>query len=206
MESMPMLKLRYFAAPNVLALAAKRSKSRHSEFLRTGRIIRQEDDWLANEKRYLTHEEVAARTAARLTAAGENTYDRLNNFHRSVRFPKIIFHKTLNEIPHLGYCHVTAARTNFAQYADVKWSFYIANFHADIGGEESFFEHVTPRYGRMYFAVALKPDDEKRRMTIDRSIRDDGLLFRTTDPKVAMRNVLLLGAQKPALREIIARM
>ncbi|HBF30119.1 DUF6656 family protein [Rhizobium sp.] len=201
-----MLKLRYFSAPNPLALAAKRAKSRHSEFLRTGKIIRREDDWVSDEKRYLTPEEVAARTAARLATAGENTYERLNGFHRSVRFPKIIFQKTLNEIPHLGYCHVTAARTNFAQYADVKWSFYIANFNADIGGEESFFEHVTPRYGRMYFAVALKPDQEKRRMTIDRSIREDGLLFRTSDPKVAMRNVLLLGAQKPALREIIARM
>lgn len=199
-----MSKLRYFAAPNALTLAKKRAKNSHSEFLRTGRIIRHQDDWLADEKRYLTHEEVAARTAKRLEAAGETTYERLNAAHRAIRFPKAIFQKTLSEIPHLGYCHVTAARTNFANYADVKWSFYIANFNAEIGGEESFFEHITPQYGRMYFAVALKPDQGKRQMTIDRSIREDGLLFRTTDPKVALKNVLMLGAKNPTLRQIIA--
>jgi hypothetical protein len=199
-----MSKLRYFAAQNPLVLAAKRAKNGHSEFLRTGKIIRRQDDWVADEKRYLTHEEVAERTAKRLEAAGETTYERLNAAHRAIRFPKAVFQKTLIDIPHLGYCHVTAARTNFANYADVKWSFYIANFNAKIGGEESFFEQITPHYGRMYFAIALKPDTGNRQMTIDRSIRDNGLLFRTTDPKVALKNVLLLGAQNPALREIIA--
>jgi hypothetical protein len=200
-----MSKLRYFAAPNPIALIKKRAKNAHSEFLRTGKIIRQQEDWLSDEKRYLTYEEVAERTAKRLEAAGEKTYERINTVHRAIRFPKAVFQKTLSDIPHLGYCHVTAARTSFANYADVKWSFYIANFHAEIGGEESFFENITPHYGRMYFAVALKPDTEKRKMAIDRSIREDGLLFRTTDPKVALKNVLMLGAQQPALREIIAQ-
>ena len=39
----------------------------------------------------------------------------------------------------------------------VSWGFYIANFSADISGEEHFFSHVSPGYSRMYFAVAMKP-------------------------------------------------
>ncbi|BCH53465.1 hypothetical protein GOZ89_21440 [Agrobacterium vitis] len=201
-----MSKLRYYAAPKTPALENKRPKAAHSEFLRTGKIIRDEDDWLADEKRYLTHEEVAVRTAKRLEAAAETTHQRINGFHKSIRFPKLLFHQTLQDIPHLGYCHVTASRSNFAQYADVKWAFYFANFNAEVGGEDSFFRKITPQYGRMYFAVALKPDKAKREMTVDRSIREDGLLFRTSDPKVALKNVLLLGARTSALRKIIASM
>ncbi|KAA3519853.1 hypothetical protein GOZ90_00020 [Agrobacterium vitis] len=201
-----MSKLRYYAAPKTPALENKRPKAAHSEFLRTGKIIRDEDDWLADEKRYLTHEEVAVRTAKRLEAAAETTHQRINGFHKSIRFPKLLFHQTLQDIPHLGYCHVTASRSNFAQYADVKWAFYFANFNAEVGGEDSFFQKITPQYGRMYFAVALKPDKAKREMTVDRSIREDGLLFRTSDPKVALKNVLLLGARTSALRKIIASM
>ncbi|MVA26015.1 DUF6656 family protein [Agrobacterium vitis] len=201
-----MSKLRYYAAPKTTALENKRPKAAHSEFLRTGKIIRDEDDWLADEKRYLTHEEVAERTAKRLEAAAETTHQRINGFHKSIRFPKLLFHQTLQDIPHLGYCHVTASRSNFAQYADVKWAFYFANFNAEVGGEDSFFQKITPQYGRMYFAVALKPDKAKREMTVDRSIREDGLLFRTSDPKVALKNVLLLGARTSALRKIIASM
>ncbi|MGV1824837.1 DUF6656 family protein [Agrobacterium vitis] len=201
-----MSKLRYYAAPKTPALENKRPKAAHSEFLRTGKIIRDEDDWLADEKRYLTHEEVAVRTAKRLEAAAETTHQRINGFHKSIRFPKLLFHQTLQDIPHLGYCHVTASRSNFAQYADVKWAFYFANFNAEVGGEDSFFQKITPQYGRMYFAVALKPDRAKREMAVDRSIREDGLLFRTSDPKVALKNVLLLGARTSALRKIIASM
>ncbi|MCM2440790.1 hypothetical protein GOZ78_16440 [Agrobacterium vitis] len=201
-----MSKLRYYAAPKTTALENKPPKAVHSEFLRTGKIIRDEDDWLADEKRYLTHEEVAVRTARRLEAAAETTHQRINGFHKSIRFPKLLFHQTLQDIPHLGYCHVTASRSNFAQYADVKWAFYFANFNAEVGGEDSFFQKITPQYGRMYFAVALKPDKAKREMTVDRSIREDGLLFRTSDPKVALKNVLLLGARTSALRKIIASM
>ena len=118
----------------------------------------------------------------------------------------MIFHKTLDDSPHLGYCHVTAARTNFAQYADVKWAFYIANFFAEIGGTEQFFEQIRQSYTRMYFAVAIKPETEQKAMVVDRSIRDNGLLFRTHDPKEALRNVLMLGARDTEIRKIIAKL
>lgn len=201
-----MSKLRYYAAPKLPVAEAKPSKAIHSEFLRTGKIIRDDDDWVASEKRYLSYEEVAERTGRRLQAAADTTHQRINGVHKSIRFPKLLFHQTLSDIPHLGYCHVTASRANFADYADVKWAFYFANFNAEIGGEESFFKRITPQYGRMYFAVALKPDRVKREMVVDRSIREDGLLFRTSDPKVALKNVLLLGARTSALRKIIASM
>lgn len=205
-QSVKMQKLRYYAAPKAETKAPPPAKAVHSEFLRTGRISRSREDWLPDERRYLTYEEVAARTGRRLERAAETTHDRINSFHRSIKFPKIIFHRTLNNSPHLGYCHVTAARTNFAQYADVKWAFYIANFLADIGGEEVFFEQIKQNYGRMYFAVAIKPEAETKAMTIDRSFRDNGLLFQTVDPKEALRNVLMLGARDAELRKIIAKL
>ncbi|MCM2294540.1 hypothetical protein NAC44_19615 [Allorhizobium sp. BGMRC 0089] len=199
-----MSKLRYYAASAVETAKAKLPKAVYTEFLRTGRILRDEEDWLAEEKRYLTYEEVAERTGKRLEAAGERTHNRINSAHRAIKLPKILFHRTLEEMPHLGYCHVTASRTSFARYADVKWSFYIANFNAEIGEDDSFFTRVTPRYGRMYFAVALKPDADRRAMVIDRSIRSDGLLFRTSDPQEALKKVLMLGAKNDMLRKIIA--
>ena len=101
---------------------------------------------------------------------------------------------------------MTAARTNFAQYADVKWAFYIANFFAELGGEDVFFEQIKQNYGRMYFAVAIKPEAENKSMTIDRSFRDNGLLFQTIDPKEALRNVLMLGARNAELRKIIGKL
>ncbi|MGG7516483.1 DUF6656 family protein [Allorhizobium undicola] len=201
-----MSKLRYYAAPKAEDQAPRLPKAIHSEFLRTGKIMRDSEDWLADEKRYLTYEEVATRTGKRLEAAGETTHQRINSFHKAIRFPKVVFHRTLDGIPHLGYCHVTAARSSFHDYADVPWAFYIANFNADIGGEEGFFKRITPQYGRMYFAVALKPDPKQRQMVIDRSIRDNGLLFQTADPMQALKNVLLLGARTSALRKIIASM
>lgn len=200
-----MQKLRYFAANKPDPKAAVSPKAVHTEFLRTGRISRQREDWLAEERRYLTYEEVAARTGRRLEAAGETTHKRINGFHRSIQFPKMVFHKTLDNSPHLGYCHVTAARTNFAKYADVKWAFYIANFFAEVGGEQ-FFEHIRPNYARMYFAVAIHPDKETRSMAIDRSVRQNGLLFRTHDPKEALKNVLMLGTSNDDLRKIIAKL
>ncbi|MDQ0455049.1 DUF6656 family protein [Rhizobium paknamense] len=201
-----MSKLRYYAVAKTEEPAKRLPKGIHTEFLRTGKIIRDQEDWLADEKRYLTYEEVAARTGQRLEAAGETTHQRINSFHKAIRFPKVVFHRTLQDIPHLGYCHVTAARSSFADYADVPWAFYIANFNAELGGEEAFFKRITPQYGRMYFAVALKPDPKLRQMVIDRSIRDGGLLFRTSDPMQALKNVLLLGARTSALRKIIASM
>ena len=201
-----MQKLRYYAAPKAETKAPPSSKAVHSEFLRTGRISRNREDWLSDERRYLTYEEVAARTGRRLERAAETTHDRINGFHHSIKFPKIIFHRTLSDSPHLGYCHVTAARTNFAQYADVKWAFYIANFFAELGGGELFFDHIKQNYGRMYFAVAIKPEAENKVMTIDRSIRDNGLLFQTIDPKEALRNVLMLGARNAELRKIITKL
>ena len=205
-QSVEMQKLRYYAAPKAEAKTAPSSRAVHTEFLRTGRISRSREDWLPDERRYLSYEEVAARTGRRLEKAAETTHERINAFHQSVKFPKIIFHRTLNDSPHLGYCHVTAARTNFAQYADVKWAFYIANFFAELGGEDVFFEQIKQNYGRMYFAVAIKPEAENKSMTIDRSFRDNGLLFQTIDPKEALRNVLMLGARNAELRKIIGKL
>ncbi|HWU64019.1 MAG TPA: DUF6656 family protein [Ensifer sp.] len=177
----------------------------HSEFLRTGRIIRPGDTWVEEEKRYLTYQEVAAITGKRLERAGETTHERLNGFHRAIQFPKLIFHRTLAAAPHLGYCHVTASKTKFAEYDDVTWGFYIANFLADIGTSESFFEHINPRQGRMYFAVAMATDKsgDKPKLAINTAVRGNGLLFRTHDPKQAMKNVLMLGARSEQLRAII---
>lgn len=196
-----MLKFRYYASKKNDAPAPV--KAAHSEFLRTGRISRRREDWLADERRYLTHEEVAERTGRKLEAAGETTHERINGFHRAIRFPKLVFHRTLENQPHLGYCHVTAARTSFARYADVNWAFYLTNFFADIGGTEQFFERIRPDFSRMYFAVAIQPDRDSRSMAIDRSIRDNGVLFHTRDPKEALKNVLMLGARDVELRKII---
>lgn len=207
-------------------------KAVHTNFLRTGRIARPEE-WVKEERRFLTHEEVAERTGRRLENAGRKTHQRLNRFHTDIRFPKIIFHKTLAQAPHLGYTHVTASKTDFADHKDVTWGFYIANFSAEIGGDLTddqlagtstdkavemttgqvadgpagvqFFHHVRPGYSRMYFAVAMKTelDGDKRQRVINRDIRDNGVLFRTADPMVALKNVLMLGARNAELRKIV---
>jgi hypothetical protein len=175
----------------------------HSEFLRTGRIQRPE--WVQPTRRRLSVEEVAERTGRILTHAGETTLDRINGFHRAIRFPKAIFYRVFDEIPHLGYCHVTTASTSFAAREKVNWSFYIANFTSDISETYPFFERIQGRRGRMYFAVAFEkaPGDTFR---IDRSIRKNGLLFRTDDPQEALRNVLMLGAPTGALRALVKTM
>jgi hypothetical protein len=177
----------------------------HSQFLRTGRIDRNQDNWHEEEKRFLTHEEVARITGKRLQRAGETTHERLNGFHRAIQFPKLIFHKTLAAAPHLGYCHVTASKTKFADYDDVTWGFYIANFLSEIGDSEEFFKHIDSRQGRMYFAVAMTAEKsgDKQQLIINKTVRGNGLLFRTTDPKTAMKNVLMLGARNEQLRAIV---
>jgi hypothetical protein len=59
----------------------------------------------------------------------------------------------------------------------------------------------------MYFAVAIRPGEHTpEKMTIDRNVRGNGLLFRTDDPQVAIKNVLLLGARNQQLREIIRQL
>ncbi len=206
--STDMARFRYFDASNPAAVAPQRPTAVHSEFLRTGRIIRSKANWLSEERRYLTHEEVAERTARKLQAASEKTHDRLNSFHKSIQFPKLIFHRTLADSPHLGYCHVTASRTQFAKYDQVSWAFYIANFFAKIGEDENFFEEIDLKLSRMYFAVAIQPDQgsEEKKLTIDRTIRSNGVLFRTHDPQIAIRNVLLLGARNEQLRDIIRQL
>lgn len=175
----------------------------HSEFLRTGRIDRNRPTWSADEKRYLSYEEVAARTGKILVAAGDRTHERLNRFHKSIQFPKLVFHRTLTGTPHLGYCHVTASKTKFAEFDDVRWAFYIANFFADIAADDMRFEGVNMRAERMYFAVAVERDEEKKKLSINRKVRGNGLLFRTDDPKTALKNVLLLGAKHEAVRKVI---
>ena len=175
----------------------------HSEFLRTGRIDRSRPNWSPDEKRYLAYEEVAERTGKILTAAGEKTHERLNAFHRSIQFPKLVFHRTLSGTPHLGYCHVTASKAKFAEYQDVNWAFYIANFFADIASDNLRFERVNMRAERMYFAVAVEGDAASRKLALNRKVRGNGILFRTSDPKTALKNVLLLGARQEALRKVI---
>ncbi|KGF66843.1 hypothetical protein LL06_25870 [Hoeflea sp. BAL378] len=200
-----MAMFRYYAA-KAKAPAPAAAKAIHTNFLRTGRIAREAEDWVEEERRFLTYSEVAARTGMRLENAGRTTHQRLNSFHRMIRFPEIIFHRTLAQAPHLGYVHVTASKADFADHKDVTWGFYIANFSAEITADETFFHRISPRYSRMYFAVAMKPGDtaEPRRPVLDREVRGTGVLFKTADPTTALRNVLMLGARTADLRRIVA--
>ena len=198
----PTQKFRYYDAVAHKRAAAGKSAV-HTEFLRTGRIDRRKENWSENEKRYLTYQEVADRTGRKLERAGTVTHERINAFHHSIRFPKLIFHRTLERTPHLGYCHITVASTRFAQYDDVHWAFYMANFFAEFGDGDQFFEGVSQRHPRMYFAVAINPSEQEGRLEINRKVRGDGILFKTHDPKVAMKSVLMLGARDEALRRII---
>lgn len=125
-----MAKLRYYDAADK-APAATPKATAHTEFLRTGRIDRRR--WLPDERQYLSYAEVAQQTARKLTTAGETTHRRINGFHASIRFPKMVFHRTLASSPHLGYCHVTAAKTRLAEHHEITWSFYFANFFCDLG-------------------------------------------------------------------------
>lgn len=196
----PARKFRYYDA--VAYKRATLPTAIHTEFLRTGRIDRR-GSWSESEKRYLTYEEVAARTGRKLERAGSVTHERINGFHHSIRFPKLVFHRTLASTPHLGYCHITVANSRFAEFEEVQWAFYMANFSAEIGEGEQFFMGISQNPGRMYFAVAIMPSEEEGRLEIDRKVRGNGILFRTGDPKVAMKNVLMLGARDEALRRII---
>lgn len=199
-------KLRYYEATKRRPFGALSSKTTaHSEFLRTGKISRSDPIWMPSERRYLSYEEVAERTGKKLDAAGEKTHERINGFHRSIQFPKIVFHRTLDQSPHLGYCHVTSASTFFAAGSPVTWSFYLANFFSEIGEDERFFQRIDARVPRMYFAVATE-QSENGPMQINRNFRDNGLLFQTSDPHEAMRNVLMLGAPDEAIRAIIKRL
>lgn len=196
-----MAKFRYYDAAAEKPPAIMPKTAVHTEFLRTGKINRRQ--WLPSERRYLSYEEVADRTGKKLATAGDTTHKRINGFHASIQFPKLIFHRTLVGKPHLGYCHVTAARTAVTPSKDITWSFYFANFFSDLGDETHFFDRIQSGYSRMYFAVAIEPNTEDGQMVINRNVRDNGLLFRTDDPKVALKNVLMLGARDSALRRII---
>lgn len=174
----------------------------HTQFLRTGRIDR-DVSWSPSEKRYLSYQEVAERTGRKLERAGSVTHDRINGFHETIQFPKLIFHRTLAQTPHLGYCHITVANSRFAEFENVQWAFYMTNFLAEIGHGEQFFAGISKKPGRMYFAIAITPTEEEGRLTIDRKVRGNGVIFRTDDPKLAMKNVLMLGARNEPLRKII---
>jgi len=197
---------RYYAAKKASGQTPVAAKAIHTNFLRTGRIIRDPEDWVEEERRFLTYDEVAKRTGVRLENAGRKTHQRLNSVHKQIRFPEIVFHKTLAQAPHLGYVHVTASKTDFAEYKDISWGFYIANFSAEITADEKFFNRISPGYSRMYFAVAMKPgaDGAPHQPVINREVRDTGVLFRTADPMTALRNVLMLGARNAELRKIVA--
>ncbi len=195
-----MAKLRYYDASEKAPSPVTKTAV-HTEFLRTGRIERRRQT--PEQRRYLSYEEVAEKTGRKLTAAGEATHRRINSFHASINFPKMIFHRTLAASPHLGYCHVTAATTRLARSQDVTWAFYFANFFSDLGDETHFFDRIQTGYSRMYFAVAIEPGTEEGRMVVNRNVHGNGLIFRTQDPKVALKNVLMLGACEEALRKII---
>lgn len=197
-------KLRYYATTPTDSRWTT-SVAPHSEFLRTGKIARPAPPARPSERRYLTPQEVAKRTDQILSAAGLTTHVRLNSFHQAIQFPKVIFSRVFEDIPHLGYCHVTTASTSFDARARVNWSFYIANFASDISETYPFFEHIRSSTGRMYFAVAFEkaPGDTFR---IDRSLRKNGLLFRTGDPQQAMKNVLMLGAPNAAVRAEVKKL
>lgn len=195
---------KYYAA-KATGKAVVPAKAVHTNFLRTGHISRDPEDWIEEERRFLTNEEVAERTGVRLENAGKKTHERLNKFHADIKFPKIIFHKTLDTAPHLGYVHVTASKADFAEHKGVYWGFYIANFSAEITADEQFFTRIEPGYSRMYFAVAMKngEDAATKQQVINRDVRENGVLFRTADPKAALKNVLLLGARTAELRKIV---
>lgn len=195
-------RIRYFDA-NARKLAPARSKTAHSEFLRTGRIVRFEEAWLPQDRRYLSHEQVAEITKRRLQDAGEMTHSRLNSFHNSIHFPKMVFNRLIDDSPHLGYCHVTAAKTSFDKRTPVLWSFYFANFFAELCGEDQFFDKIDQSRSRMYFAVAMQSSDGGATVSIDKSIHRDGLLFQTQDPREALKNVLMLGARSDEMRKFI---
>lgn len=178
------------------------SKTIHSEFLRTGRIKRFEDGWFPRVKRYYSASEVAAITARRLTATGERAHQKLNSVHPAIKFPPMIYHRIIDHLPHLGYCHVTASRTRLDSKTDTYYAFYFSNFSAEIGGEESFFKNIDRNFSRMYFAVAIdKPSEDGP--VINRSIRHNGVIFKTSDPKEAMYNMLMLGAKTRELRQFV---
>ncbi len=197
-------RIRYFDA-KARTIAPARSKTAHSEFLRTGRILRYEEATLPPDRRYLSHDQVATITAKRLRDAGDMTHARLNAFHPTVQFPKILFHRLLEDNPHLGYCHVTAARTSFDMRKSVLWSFYFANFFADLCGQEQFFDKIDPSRSRMYFAVAMQASNGGETVKIDTSVHRDGLLFKTHDPREALKNVLMLGTRSDEMRKFIRR-
>lgn len=183
-------------------LVPVQSKTIHSEFLRTGRIKRFEDSWLPRTKRYYSPTEVAAITGRRLTATGERAHEKLNSVHPSIRFPGMIYHRIIDNMPHLGYCHVTGSKARLDEKTETYWAFYFSNFSADIGGEGTFFQNIDRNFSRMYFAVAIdKPTDKSA--TINRAIRHNGVIFKTSDPKEAMLNVLMLGAKTSELRQFV---
>lgn len=200
-------KLRYYESRTQGPQAPPPNKAAaHSEFLRTGRISRANPIWMPNERLYLSYDEVAKRTGEKLEAAGDATHGKINGFHRAIQFPKMVFHRTLDDSPHLGYCHVTAARTFFTPQSPINWSFYIANFFSEIGEDEEFFKRINESYSRMYFAVAIEGEPGKQKLQVNRTIRRNGLLFKTRDPNEAMKNVLMLGAPDHTVREIIKKL
>lgn len=197
--------LRYFDASAGRNLPVPLLETFHSDFLRTGRFNRGKNR-KKEERRLLSHAEVAAVTGRKLTAVGERAHEKLNGFHTSIKLPKIIFHRILETQPHLGYCHVTASKTEFAEFDELKWSFFIANFSADISEDGTTLSNFNRYLSRMYFAVAMQPDGQRKRMEVNRTVRGNGVLFRTHDPREAMRNVLLLAARNAKLREVIRKL
>ncbi len=195
--------LRYFEEKKKVEQAPKKP-ALHSEFLRTGRIDRNRPNWDGVQKRYLTYEEVAERAGKQLTAAGERTHERLNSFHRSIRFPKLIFHRTLKERAsrllsrhrrqdqlcgiqgrEMGLLHRQFLRRHRSRASDLRKDQHARR--TDV---------FRPRRGE---------DEEQQKLTINTAVRGNGLLFRTQDPKVAFKNVLMLEPSRTSCARSFAR-
>ncbi|MDG3575009.1 hypothetical protein P7F60_01310 [Rhizobium sp. YJ-22] len=201
-----MSKVRYFDASGSRHTQVPMLETFHSDFLRTGRFNRDKGRRGKEERRYLSHDQVAEITGRKLLAVGEHAHERLVSFHKSIDLPKMLYHRIIDDLPHLGYCHVTASKTRFAEFDELKWSFYIANFCADIAEDGKSLSNFNRHLPRMYFAIAMQPDSERKRLEVNREVRGNGLLFRTHDPRIALKNVLMLGARSARLREIIRKL
>ncbi len=122
--------------------------------------------------------------ADKLTTAGETTHKRINGFHTSIQFPKMIFHRTLAGRPasRLLPCHGGANTSRPVQGRHLvlllrqlllrpRRRETLLRTHPD-----RLFPNVFRRRHRARCA-------EPEQMTINRSVRDNGLLFQYRRPE-----------------------
>jgi hypothetical protein len=68
------------------------------------------------------------------------------------------------------------------------------------------FVEVDPNHTRMYFSMAVHADHraEEKKLAINRKVLGNGALFRTRDPRTAVRNDP--GAHNDPLRDVIRQL